>query len=1656
VNQADPGDRILVSGGVFTDLTGMASEVVLVNKSLAFEGGYTTDFTSRDPESFPTIVDGEGVRRGFTIIGEWGEWPTVSIDGFHIRNGYGNGSGGGLHVMYASVTLTNVQVYENTASTTGWGSGGGLHVMYASVTLTNVQVYENTASTTGWGSGGGLYADSCQLSIYASSFTTNTASANLGGNGGGMYVYFCAPVEIISSTVRANIAAGNTTGEYSGYGGGIYAYAYGYSEFVLQDNEISENTANNGSNGDGNGGGLYISGSYYRLEGNRIAANRGGGSWGSGGGLYVGASDTILDGDYIQDNTANGDGGGLYVGASNTTLEGNYILSNTANGSGGGLYVGASNTTLEGNYILSNTANGSGGGLYVGASNTTLEGNYIQNNTANGNGGGLYLSWASNTSLNANYFQDNVANGYGGGLYIHYYGYSGGPPILTNNIVAGNQTGNYGAGGYIYVEFGQVPVIHTTLVGNTGGDGSAIRVAGWGGSVVLTNTIIATHTVGIVNEWATLVSLEATLWDNVETYIQGPVASTGAISITGQARFVDDAYHIAADSDAVDRGVDAGMWEDVDGDFRPSGDGFDIGADEYLFPVSMALLPAEQQTWAEAGQVVIFSHILRNTGANSDTYTLTASIRSEPPTGWGLAWSPGPLISLDSGQQATVWLTVTVPPGASLNDWSIVNLTATSSLSPTEVWRTVTDTVVVNAPATRYVATTGSDTRGEMPNVCSDPASPCRTLQHAVDVAFAGDEIRVADGVYTGTGDAVVNVGKSLTFQGGYTTTFTERDPEAWPTVVDGEDARRGIYINGSFSVVLDGIHVTRGNAGNAGSSPRCGGGIYVNGATLALNNMQVYSNAASTTDWGYGGGLYAANATVNIHDSAFYSNIASSGWGSGGGLYLGSCRNSVISRNTIRDNRASSWSDGYGGGMYISGGSRIVVRDNQFIRNVATQSGWSGSGGGLYVGWSSSTLLEENAFLSNTTNLSGTLGYGGGLYVYESGLTVRRNIFQGNTASVEGDGYGGAIVLRDVSDAQIEANTVVSNTASGAAYRTGRGGGIWAVGGSQRVTLDNNIIAANRAGGSDEGGGVCLDGVSAFSFRYTTLADNGSSGVYLAGSSAQFVNTIIAGHSTVGITVTESSQASLDYTLWHNNGSDSGGPGTIIRTNDLTGAPEFVDPAGLDYHIGASSSARDRAPCIEEISTDIDGDLRPTGDACDVGADEYPWLFRLEPDRSGEVRPGETIFYTHWLTNAGGRLDTYSLNSSLPGAGWMVEVIPSSIPVPAGYAAPVVVAVSAPSAVVSGTQVAAVITATSQGSGLAASVTDTTTVIYQPGAPALSPTLQQQDALPLATVQFLHMLTNRSNGAETFTVTASILTDGWEAPEVTPSTVTVPPYGSAAVTVTVQVPAGALSGTLGMVLVRATAWSDPALYDESVDTVRVLMKPGVALAPDREGVVEPGGSVAYTHILTNTGNGPDTFALTAGGLPAGWTVTVEPASVALAAGASASVVVTVQAPSDALSGTVSTAVVTATSSADPAVFATVRDTTTVLLKPGVALAPDREGVVEPGGSVTYTHILTNTGNGPDTFVLTARGLPAGWTVTVEPASVVLAVGASASVVVTVQAPSDALSGTVATAVVTATSSADPAVFATVRDTTTVRVTGYSVYLPLVVRNYPP
>ena len=48
------------------------------------------------------------------------------------------------------------------------------------------------------------------------------------------------------------------------------------------------------------------------------------------------------------------------------------------------------------------------------------------------------------------------------------------------------------------------------------------------------------------------------------------------------------------------------------------------------------------------------------------------------------------------------------------------------------------------AQTTRYV----DDATGTDIGDCSNPGSPCQTIQYAVDQAASGDEIRVASGVY--------------------------------------------------------------------------------------------------------------------------------------------------------------------------------------------------------------------------------------------------------------------------------------------------------------------------------------------------------------------------------------------------------------------------------------------------------------------------------------------------------------------------------------------------------------------------------------------------------------------------------------------------------------------------------------------------------------------------------------------------------------------------------------------------------------------------------------------------------------------------------------------------------------------------------------------
>jgi hypothetical protein len=221
-------------------------------------------------------------------------------------------------------------------------------------------------------------------------------------------------------------------------------------------------------------------------------------------------------------------------------------------------------------------------------------------------------------------------------------------------------------------------------------------------------------------------------------------------------------------------------------------------------------------------------------------------------------------------------------------------------------------------------------------------------------------------------------------------------------------------------------------------------------------------------------------------------------------------------------------------------------------------------------------------------------------------------------------------------------------------------------------------------------------------------------------------------------------------------------------------------------------------------------------------------------------------------------------------------------------------------------------------------------------------------------------------------------------------------------------------------------------------------------LAPDHIHTAEPGDNIRYVHALTNTGKYTDTFAVTYESTQ-GWAELVGSDVITLGRDAISTVNVDVMVPGNAVSGTQDVTIITATSQAVGSVWAIATNTTTVSHIPGVMFVPNRSRCVVSSGVITYTHILTNTGNYTDTFDFNHNSNQ-DWLVTYTP-SITLGHHQAYSVVIEIDIPDDTIYQVDKT-IITATSRTDPNIFANVVDTTS-----YSkecLYLPLVCKSSVP
>ncbi|HUW18461.1 MAG TPA: S8 family serine peptidase [Sedimentisphaerales bacterium] len=250
------------------------------------------------------------------------------------------------------------------------------------------------------------------------------------------------------------------------------------------------------------------------------------------------------------------------------------------------------------------------------------------------------------------------------------------------------------------------------------------------------------------------------------------------------------------------------------------------------------------------------------------------------------------------------------------------------------------------------------------------------TIQQAIDAAFDGQTVFVADGTYTGAGN------RDIDFNGKTITVRSENGPTNCIINCQGSLAgpHRGFYFHSGEdpNSILYGFTITNGFAPTTDGYPS-GGAIYCRDSNPTISNCILRNNKADKR-WGmcgrggaircnacspivsnctiedndaeYGGGIHG---TPTITNCTFTGNVAT--WG--GAIQ---CEGIDMSNCIISNNR----SYGYGGGIYCTDGSPLIA-NCLIINNTAYDPGMGGASGGG-IEYSASAGRPHSATFINCT----------------------------------------------------------------------------------------------------------------------------------------------------------------------------------------------------------------------------------------------------------------------------------------------------------------------------------------------------------------------------------------------------------------------------------------------------------------------------------------------------------------------------------------------------------------------------------------------------------------------------------------------------------------------------------------------------------------
>ncbi len=278
----------------------------------------------------------------------------------------------------------------------------------------------------------------------------------------------------------------------------------------------------------------------------------------------------------------------------------------------------------------------------------------------------------------------------------------------------------------------------------------------------------------------------------------------------------------------------------------------------------------------------------------------------------------------------------------------------------------------------------------------------------------------------------------------------------------------------------IEGFRITNSGGGRdqAGFNAKIGAGILVYGSSPTITRNEIVGNAVASSTYKifYGGGIYVNGVdplapprpviTINliqgnaVDPPAGQGNFTSEG--DGGGIYVGYNSAPIITKNTIKSNRAGNPATGrqFGGGGGISMYSRVTVADTKISQNLISDNNAADYGAG--IGFSAyipvTTPDPSRATVDNNVfDING--GVDGGAIGFDTSLVkIYNNTIHNNNASFHGGAiYVGASGLAGYSP-EIVNNLVTSNQATG----TGVAGGIYVSPAANLPIVRNNDIWGN------------------------------------------------------------------------------------------------------------------------------------------------------------------------------------------------------------------------------------------------------------------------------------------------------------------------------------------------------------------------------------------------------------------------------------------------------------------------------------------------------------------------------------------------------------------------------------------------------------------